>query len=90
MQCHTAITENKQYLHGPVAAGECSTCHESHDSKKEKLLINNGPALCFNCHNNTDVLTKPYHKKVSKQDCISCHSPHGSNQNFLLIKSEPR
>lgn len=54
--------EGKEYIHAPVAAGECSTCHSPHGSPNLKLLIGKYPAsfyapyeaeeyaLCFICH----------------------------------------
>jgi len=57
-----AIELKQTFLHGPIAQGQCSVCHDPHGSKFEKLL--NGPYpesiyasyapeiydLCFSCH----------------------------------------
>ncbi len=60
------IAENPE-LHGPVAAGDCSSCHTPHGGENFRLLVNEYPAkfyapydlanyaLCFICHDSRIV-----------------------------------
>lgn len=62
--------EGKAVLHGPVADGECSACHDPHGSDYFRLLTANYPEgfyapfkqdtydLCMNCHDR-DMLRFP-------------------------------
>ena len=64
-----AIELKKTFLHGPVAQGQCSVCHDPHGSKFDKLLKGTYPesiyasydpevyGLCFSCHDQ-ELLTK--------------------------------
>ncbi|MCC7147067.1 MAG: hypothetical protein IT443_11535 [Phycisphaeraceae bacterium] len=58
----TAKLVNRKFMHGPVAAGQCSPCHDVHGAAYSRLLTKNFPqsfyapfdiqeyALCFSCH----------------------------------------
>nr|WP_277926360.1 cytochrome c3 family protein [Aestuariivivens sediminicola] len=85
--CH----ENKkpvneyQFVHGPVAAGECNLCHSNHDSSSENLLIIQGNNLCLNCHKTSDIIKSEPHLANKKQMCTRCHDPHLSNNQYLTL-----
>lgn len=75
--CHTDFGAEeegkKKYLHAPVAAGECTGCHDPHFSARAKLQkLEKG---CLECHDAfpTDGVT---HRPVAEGDCKACHGPH--------------
>lgn len=48
--CHGRLKTGHTFLHGPVGQGDCIACHNPHASENEKLLFEQGNALCFTCH----------------------------------------
>ncbi len=75
--CHTdfaAPEEGKQkFIHAPVAAGECTGCHDPHFSVRAKLQkLEKG---CAECHDPfpTDGVV---HRPVADGTCTACHGPH--------------
>ena len=50
-KCHEDRTAEYEFLHGPVAVGDCLFCHEPHESSHKYLLKQGVPALCYRCHN---------------------------------------
>jgi predicted CXXCH cytochrome family protein len=84
--CHTdfgAGEEGKtKSLHAPVAAGECTGCHDPHFSTRAKLQkLEKG---CLECHDafSADGVV---HKPVADGDCKACHGPHvGSGPRQLV------
>ena len=86
-QCHATMGKAK-YVHGPIANGDCTTCHEllSNETHKFKAIKDIG-ALCYNCHD--PMGTKKYvHPPVMKGQCTTCHDPHQSDYKYQ-IKKEP-
>lgn len=85
-QCHEA-KDTKKFVHGPVAAGACTACHNPHESDNMKLLrFPNINQLCTSCHmDKGDFLknTKHIHPPVQDQ-CINCHDAHTENFKFQL------
>jgi predicted CXXCH cytochrome family protein len=88
--CHDDFTANKQFVHGPVAAGPCTTCHASHKSTSVNLLVNTGSALCLNCHNEADVFATAHHRNEKESSCVSCHNPHSSDNKYFLTLNTPK
>jgi predicted CXXCH cytochrome family protein len=85
-KCHVNIGKAK-FVHGPVAVGECSTCHqllpdEKHKFKPDKSIGD----LCYSCH---DPFEKKaiMHSPVAKGECTGCHDPHHSDRKYQLKKS---
>ncbi len=75
--CHTdfgAPEEGKQkFLHAPVAAGDCTGCHDPHFSARAKLQkLEKG---CFECHDRFPA-EGVVHAPVAEGNCKGCHSPH--------------
>ena len=82
--CHENLA-SKRYVHAPVAAGECLSCHEPHGSGNEHLVKASGAQLCLMCHeNNFDK--KHVHGPVAGGNCLSCHDPHQSDNRYQLKK----
>ncbi len=82
--CHTRIDTLFTYIHGPVEVGYCSSCHDPHGSRNNKMLILPGNDMCYYCHNTSNIISPELHKLDSNSKCISCHNPHGSNNKYLL------
>lgn len=55
MECHQGIIDGLSHVHTPVQDGACLDCHMAHSSLLPKLLVEEGQALCLNCH--ADVIS---------------------------------
>jgi len=82
--CHDNYGMKFKVLHGPVALGECTICHNPHSSKNEKLLNFDGQSLCYECHEKSDVLKNDVHSGIEDSKCWDCHDPHGGKDRFLV------
>lgn len=86
-KCHATYGKEK-YVHGPVAVGECTPCHNPLPNEKHKFQdVVKSEELCVKCH---EPMEKKglVHVPVAKGQCITCHDPHQSNQQFQ-IRKEP-
>jgi predicted CXXCH cytochrome family protein len=88
-QCHAGLLKNIEAdgTHPVFKQGKCLSCHDAHASNNTKQLVEEGGALCFNCHNDVKVglgITKYPHKPTVEKKCIVCHRPHGSKIKGLL------
>lgn len=83
-ECHPT-TVDYDYLHPPVANGDCQACHAFHNTLPSLLREENEQKLCYSCHlpvsKDSDTMM---HGDVAKQQCTSCHTPHGSFFKNLL------
>lgn len=82
--CHEDFNSVYKSLHGPVASGNCLTCHNHHMSKYEKLLDRSGQQLCLYCHESGLVMKNKMHAKIENRNCTECHSPHGGENSGML------
>jgi predicted CXXCH cytochrome family protein len=80
-KCHSGMGKEK-YVHGPVATGECTFCHQPTASHKFKAIKNVGK-LCNDCHDKT-FTAKVVHPPVKEGECSDCHDPHQSPYRFQL------
>jgi predicted CXXCH cytochrome family protein len=48
-KCHEG-KNRLRFLHGPVAAGSCTVCHDPHGQTNRYFLVNQGEKLCLTCH----------------------------------------
>jgi len=92
LTCHADLEEEmgRKLVHGPVADGECTSCHDPHVARFEHLLRRESNRLCQGCHTNLrDELRLPVVHGALKAggDCVQCHSPHSSNHVGLLQES---
>jgi predicted CXXCH cytochrome family protein len=87
--CHENNKTNKEFLHGPVAAGDCNVCHNPHASDYKYQLEAEGNVLCFLCHEDrrAEFTRKSVHKPVT-ESCAVCHDSHSGGWKYLL-KSDP-
>jgi predicted CXXCH cytochrome family protein len=90
--CHADVIA-RPVMHGPVAAGNCSTCHvvgtvpgQRRVTLKGGVSSRDTARLCVTCHQETtDRLAEPHrHAPVAAGDCTACHDPHGSPFRFQL------
>lgn len=83
-QCHEEFDE-KRYLHGPLAVGECHICHDPHGGIGPNHLNAEETKLCRSCHDDREL-----HRRGGGRDaladgsCSSCHDPHQSDGRFLM------
>ena len=82
--CHAAFGTKKS-VHDPVKSGECTACHNPHESNEAKLLVQPKDKLCSECHSDKTNL-KNMHGPAAVGDCISCHVPHESDNKALVVK----
>jgi predicted CXXCH cytochrome family protein len=82
--CHMDLSEEYTYLHGPVAGGYCSSCHDPHSAENEKLLRFPGDQLCFYCHAENDVHRNEMHMDLDGMVCTDCHNPHGGEDKYIF------
>lgn len=77
--CHAVIGTLK-FVHGPVAVGDCPTCHIQ-QGKHSFRPINDVNKLCLSCH---DISNGATHPPAGRALCTACHDPHQSARNFQL------
>jgi predicted CXXCH cytochrome family protein len=82
--CHEDLSASYNYLHGPVAGGYCTACHDPHRSENEHLLKLTGEALCFYCHQEQSVLKNEMHLDLEGMLCTDCHNPHGGDDKYIF------
>jgi predicted CXXCH cytochrome family protein len=49
VRCHQ-LGETKAYVHGPLASGGCTVCHDPHRSPNRYLLVSASDGFCLDCH----------------------------------------
>ena len=82
--CHEDLGTQYKTLHGPVAGGYCTSCHDPHSSENEKLLRFTGQQLCFHCHMPESVLKNEMHQDLDGMECTDCHNPHGGEDKYIF------
>ncbi len=79
--CHDKMGSGK-YVHGPVAAGDCTICHKLRKKHQFEPFGNVGK-LCAECHERLDK-QKYVHAPVKEGKCFTCHDSHQSPYKFQL------
>ena len=69
------------YYHAPYQEKMCSDCH---DLDRGNSLIEEQPALCYQCHDDPAAEYELQHGPVAVGYCTSCHDPHQSDASALL------
>jgi len=86
-ECHDdfpAKMKAFKFTHDPAANGECTACHLDHKDAEKLMLVKEGAALCYDCHDNM-ATGASVHPPVADGKCTACHNPHGSaNKKFLV------
>jgi predicted CXXCH cytochrome family protein len=80
-RCHSADF-SARHVHGPVAMGMCSACHDPHGSTYESFLRMEQADLCIDCHN--QPITSGHRSTAGETACLECHDPHESEKQFLV------
>jgi predicted CXXCH cytochrome family protein len=84
-KCHDNKMAKQEYVHGPVGAGVCISCHNPHGSFRTKQLARDDRTLCLVCH---QAKEEEFNKKVVhppvEEGCTTCHDPHQSAKRFQL------
>jgi predicted CXXCH cytochrome family protein len=83
-KCHKNFIKGR-YVHGPVAVGNCLTCHLPHNSSFPSLLKTGKAELCATCHREKRVASGMHDKLKEKHlVCVDCHDPHFGNVDYFL------
>jgi predicted CXXCH cytochrome family protein len=88
-KCHGDYVRTSAFdwVHGPVALGECGLCHLPHRSLIAGLLTKPVPDLCLSCHLVLGIPDRPYHRPAATgqiRACTDCHDPHMAGNRLLL------
>lgn len=82
-ECHER-KDTRKHVHPPVAAGDCTGCHDPHQSDNKFQLKEADAALCYQCHEKSGF-DRPFpHKPIAEGKCLSCHDPHQSDSRYML------
>lgn len=81
-RCHE-IPLTARYVHGPLASGGCTACHDPHSSPNRYLLVSATDTFCFSCHEERDLSASPAHEGAGDR-CTDCHDAHMSDREHLL------
>lgn len=82
--CHEGLGAQR-WLHGPVASGNCATCHEAQGAEADHLfqITIEGAGLCFSCHESRDPGAYE-HEPHAEGLCLDCHDPHGGTDKSFI------
>jgi predicted CXXCH cytochrome family protein len=82
--CHAGFVKGTN-IHGPVAVGDCLSCHEPHTSNHPSLLKTAKTDLCLMCHKEARLVQGLHDKaRAREMECLDCHDPHAANAPFFL------
>ena len=85
--CHEQFKVSHQYVHGPVAIGQCLVCHNPHRTQYPHLTIRPGDQLCRYCHKTVKRTSAPEHYFIGEKVCYECHNPHFSDSSQFFVQS---
>ena len=88
--CHDERMAGGPYVHGPVAVGECTFCHNPHKSRIKYLLKGSIPELCYLCHDKDQMESIPDHFVTEISSCMDCHHAHAGLERPLLKEDARR
>lgn len=87
-KCHSdwiSTARSRPVVHPPFDEGDCSSCHEEHGADGRLVLLEEGEALCLQCHDVPDSRDTVVHTAVSDGGCTDCHLPHAGDRPKLLV-----
>jgi predicted CXXCH cytochrome family protein len=79
--CHeeAAAGTGNPHVHAPVAAGDCTSCHDPHGSGFRYFLPAEGNGVCFTCHADVaEAVGKAFGHEPAAASCTLCHDPHAA------------
>ena len=82
--CHEPKNK-KKVVHAPIQGGDCTSCHNPHQSPNKAMLKDTVPKLCFQCHPGSMTKSPVMHPPVAAGDCSSCHDNHQSDFPNRLV-----
>jgi len=80
--CHVFDLSGRK-IHGPLASGGCTVCHDPHESQNPKVLVANAREFCLYCHERKDLMKQDVHRDPERE-CTICHDAHSSQNSYLL------
>jgi predicted CXXCH cytochrome family protein len=80
--CHVFDLAGKK-VHGPLASGGCTVCHDPHESQNPMVLVANAREFCLYCHERKDLVKQDAHADM-QLECTLCHDAHSSKNASLL------
>jgi predicted CXXCH cytochrome family protein len=86
-ECHDDLQQaiaKAPFKHDPAGNGECSSCHNAHQSSEKALLLKAPGKLCFDCHEEKDMAAVKAHAGTAGKSCVECHDPHSGKDKYLL------
>jgi predicted CXXCH cytochrome family protein len=99
VKCHDDFTlndkkEKKKFIHEPIGAGECTSCHKPHGSDIPRILTSPVEELCKECHeypvkNDKGADYAVPHEPVKGGECLSCHDAHASDEKGVTKAGDP-
>ena len=84
--CHEPKNK-KKVVHAPDQGGDCTSCHNPHQSPNKGMLKEAMPKLCFQCHPDSMVKHQVMHPPVAAGDCSGCHDNHQSDYPNRLVQA---
>lgn len=84
--CHDRRGFSRRVVHQPVAAGQCTACHNPHVARFAGLLAKPLAELCFSCHEEkaSTFAGRVVHQPVLAGNCLACHDPHSADGKGLV------
>ncbi|MCC6907704.1 MAG: cytochrome c3 family protein [Phycisphaerales bacterium] len=82
-ECH-AVFGAADRLHGPLAAGDCFSCHAADTGGHVYPLVRAGNDTCNFCHQTGNTQLHK-HEALDSPGCTGCHDPH-AGRKFLLVR----
>lgn len=82
--CHEP-KNTKKVVHAPIQGGDCTSCHNPHQSAQKGMLREPMPKLCFQCHPDSIIKQAVTHPPVLGGDCSGCHDNHQSDFAGRLV-----
>lgn len=70
------------WVHSPVSAGPCITCHGPHSGAQKYFLAKAGGESCLECHRAGSNSSKGVHRET--ENCLDCHNAHFGKDRRLL------
>jgi len=83
--CHDR-NNKKKVVHGPIKGGNCTFCHNPHQSPNKGMLKEPSPKICFQCHPDSLVKHKVMHPPVLSMGCSTCHDAHQGDHPKMLMQ----